>query len=624
MKNVRWLGALAGALTIASIGVARAEADAPPPAGAGLYAERCATCHDHAQDRIPSRAQLGERTPEQVVQALTTGLMRSQSIGLNLNDINALAEFLTGRAPGPELKPPPEQNLCARQEPARPAGASDWNGWGRSLDNARYQPEPGLAASELARLAPKWAFGLRGTSIYGQPAIAGGRLYVTSSAGRVYALDAASGCTHWTFDAAASARTAVTVAALPGGGLAAFMGDDSATVYALDAGTGRELWRQRLDTHPMARITGAPVYYDGRLYVPVSSLEELSAASPTYECCRFRGRVAALDAATGKVLWNTPIIARAPRPYRRSASGAQLYGPAGGAVWDSPTIDASRGVLYVGTGNSYTDVAAPTVNAVVAIELAGGRMRWVHQLTRNDNWVIGCAEPPRSPCPPGTSCNGPGVANCPREVGPDADFGNSPILRTLPNGRRVLLIGQKSGLVYGLDPDRRGATLWVTRAGPGSSLGGVEWGMAADASTVYAPVSNIYRGEGREPGGIAAIDIATGRVRWSAPPISAPCAFGTRGCTGAQSQAATLIPGAVFSGAQDGHLRAYATDSGTVIWDFDTAREFPSVNGVSAIGGSLDHGGPVVVDGVLYVLSGYGRINGQPGNLLLALSVDGK
>ena len=598
--------------------------EAPPvPAGDALYAERCASCHDHPRDRIPSRSQLETRTPEEVAQALTSGTMRAQSVGLNINDINALATRLTGRAPGAELRPPPEQNPCATSAAPRPAAATDWNGWGRDSDNSRFQPQPGLAPSDLPRLAPKWAFGLRGTSVYGQPALAGGRLYVTSSAGRVYSIDASSGCTFWTFDAQAAARTAVTLAPLPHG-LVAFMGDDSATVYALDAASGALRWQRQLDPHPMARITGAPVFRAGRLYVPISSLEEAPASDASYPCCTFRGGVAALDAASGAVLWHTRVIAAEPRPYRVSSSGTQLSGPAGGAVWNSPTIDTRRGLLYVGTGNSYTDIETPATNAVVAIGLASGQIRWVRQLNRADNWVIGCAAPIVSPCPRGATCRRGGEANCPRSVGPDADFGVSPILRTLRDGRQVLLAGQKSGLVHALDPDREGRRLWVSSAGPGGTLGGIEWGMAADDATLYAPISNVYATGGREPGGLAAIDIASGRVRWSAPPMQVDCAFGARGCSGAQSQAATLIPGAVLSGAQDGHLRAYATDDGRVLWDFDTARAFPTVNGVAAVGGSLDHGGPVVVDGVLYVLSGYGRINGQPGNLLLALSVDGR
>ncbi|MFO1409124.1 MAG: PQQ-binding-like beta-propeller repeat protein [Steroidobacteraceae bacterium] len=611
------------AVALLACGSAASAAEAPPPAGSALYAERCASCHDHPRDRIPPRAQLATRSPEEVAQALTSGTMRVQSVGLSITDVAALAVLLTGRAPGPELRPPPEQYRCAAGATPRPAGATDWNGWGRDGDNSRYQPQPGLEAAAVPRLAVKWAFGLRGTSVYGQPTVAGGRLYVTSSTGRLYSIDAASGCTWWTFDAQASARTAVSVAMLPRG-LVAFMGDDSATVYAVDAASGELLWQRRLDAHPMARITGAPVFRAGRLYVPVSSMEEVPASDPKYPCCTFRGAVAALDAASGAVLWYTHVIAAEPRAYRRSDSGTQLYGPAGGAVWNSPTIDAQRGLLYVGTGNSYTDIAAPATNAVVAIGLATGRVRWVRQLNRADNWVIGCAAPVINPCPPGDACRRGGVANCPKSVGPDADLGVSPILRTLADGRQVLLAGQKSGLVHALDPDREGRRLWVSSAGQGGIFGGVEWGMAADGTTVYAPVANVYGAGGHEPGGLAAIDIASGRVRWSAPPIRTACSFGARGCNSAQSQAATLIPGAVFSGAQDGHLRAYAADDGRVLWDFDTARAFPTVNGVAAVGGSLDHGGPVVVDGVLYVLSGYGRINGQPGNLLLALSVDGK
>ena len=403
------------------------------------------------------------------------------------------------------------------------------------------------------------------------------------------------------------------------------MGDDSATVYALDATSGRLLWRQKLDAHPMARITAAPVFRAGRLYVPISSLEEAPASAPGYAVLHLPRRRGGAGCRHGAVLWNTPVIAAGaaaiPQEQRRHA--AVWSGGRGGVELADHRCAPRAAVRRHGQFRTRT-LPAPTANSVVAIGLASGKLRWVRQLTRNDNWVIDCAAPVISPCPPGETCKGPGMANCPTTVGPDADFGNSPILRRLADGRELLSSARNPGWCMRSIPDRDGATVWVARAGQGSSLGGIEWGMAADATTVYAPISNVYGFGGQAPGGITALDIATGRVRWSAPPIRAACSFGVRGCTGAQSQAATLIPGAVFSGAQDGHLRAYAADSGRVIWDFDTAREFSSVNGVPAIGGSLDHGGAVVVDGVVYVLSGYGRINGQPGNLLLALSVDGK
>lgn len=592
-----------------SLGVAAAAPATEPPAdGPRLYAQFCAGCHDHPTVRIPARAVIGKRTADEVLQALDTGAMRAQAAGLNANDRIALATFLTGHAPSGTLgRLPPEADRCARNPPAVSTGPQ-WNGWGRDLASSRFQPQPGLTAAEVPRLTVRWAFGYRGPYVYGQPTVVGGRVYVTSAAGRVYSLDARTGCTHWSFDAQAPARTAMSVAPIGAGRLAALFGDDSATVYALDATSGQLIWKRRLDTHPDARITGAPVFHDGRLYVPVASLEELSAPAPGYPCCTFRGSVAALDASDGHVIWQTYTIDAKPRPYRRSAAGTQLYGPAGGSIWSAPTLDPRRHLLYVGTGNSYTDVPTTRTDSIMALQMATGAVRWVNQLHRADNYIVGCDSPATA-----------GEGNCPRHLGPDVDFGVSPILRTLPDGRQLLLTGQKSGQVYGLDPDT-GQVRWRTRVSPGSSLGGIEWGAAADQRQLYVAVSDIVAATGK-PGGLVALRIKDGTVAWRAAPPPPVCTWGPRSCSAAQSQAVTAIPGVVFSGSEDGHLRAYAAADGRVIWDFDTGRSFPSVNGVPAAGGSLDHGGPVIAGGMLFVNSGYGRIHGQPGNLLLAFAV---
>jgi polyvinyl alcohol dehydrogenase (cytochrome) len=242
------------------------------------------------------------------------------------------------------------------------------------------------------------------------------------------------------------------------------------------------------------------------------------------------------------------------------------------------------------------------------LRLDDGRIAWSHQLSANDNYVVGCE-------------NG-STENCPLHVGPDTDPAGSQILRTLPGGRRVLLAGAKSGLLYALDPASRGRQLWVARVGTGSELGGIEWGAAADAAQVYAAVSDITAKAGKGPGGLAAIRIADGKQVWSTPAPSPVCAWGTRNCTAAQSQAVSAIPGVVFSGSQDGHLRAFAAAYGQIVWDFDTAQPVETINGVPAAGGSLDHGGATVAGGMVYVNSGYGRITGQPGNVLLAFGLD--
>ena len=367
----------------------------------------------------------------------------------------------------------------------------------------------------------------------------------------------------------------------------------------------------KLDDQPVARITGSPVLHRDRLYVPVSSIEEVTGRSDKYECCKFRGSMAALDAFTGKLIWKTYSIPEEPKPYKKNSAGTQLYGPAGAAIWSAPTLDLKRGVLYAGTGNSYTDVPTGGPDAIIAFDLATGKIRWVNQVLPNDNFLVGCRQP--------------GVGNCPKEAGPDFDFGSSVILRKLPNGKDVILAGNKAGILFALDPDNQGKKLWENKVGSGTARGGIEWGFAADATTAYIPVADppILPSE-RKPG-LSAVKIATGEKVWYVPAPAAKCAWGASRCTNAQSAAATLIPGVVFSGNSDGHLRAYATGDGKIIWDFDTAAEaYNAVNGKQAKGGTIDAGGATIANGVLYINSGYGQIMGMSGNALLAFSVDGK
>jgi polyvinyl alcohol dehydrogenase (cytochrome) len=381
-------------------------------------------------------------------------------------------------------------------------------------------------------------------------------------------------------------------------------GDIRANAYAIDADTGAAIWKRKVDTHQSARVTGAPTFASGRLYVPVSSVEEAPGARPNYPCCTFRGSLVALDAATGAQIWKTYMIAEEPTIVGRNAAGTPLWKPAGVAIWTSPTIDVQKSVIYVATGNAYTSPAAPTSDAVVALDLKSGAILWARQATPNDAFVIGCK---------------PGIENCPDEVGPDFDFGNSPILRTLDDGRRVLALGQKSGVVYGLDPDDEGRVLWQFRAGKGSALGGIEWGSAADEQNIYVPVSDVLQPRD-EAGGLVAIRLSNGERVWHTPAPPLTCTGGP-GCTGAQSAAVSVIPGVVFSGSVDGHFRAYSTADGRIVWDFDTMRPFETVNGVKAQGGSIDAAGPVIAGGLVLTNSGYGQWRGRPGNVLLAFGL---
>ena len=585
-------------------------------AAAALWERECTVCHSGAADsRAPSRETLAMASPEAVVRTLTSGAMQDQGAALSVAERRALAEFLTGR-PASDAGPA-NWERCAQSPPmSDPSEAPGWNGWGVTVRNTRFQPahQAGLTAADVPRLTLKWAFGFpEATQAWAQPVIASGRLFVGSHNGHVYSLDARTGCTHWIFTARTAVRTAISVAPHQDG-YAAYFGDMAGTVYAVDAANGELVWSRRVDDHPVARITGAPTFFEGRLYVPVSSLEEGSGMIPGYECCRFRGSIVALDAATGGVIWKTYTLDE-PTPIGPTPTGAQGWGPSGAAIWNAPTIDAARGVLYTATGNQYTGPDRETGDAVLALDMRDGAFKWTRQLLSADIFGSTCLQGAAPPV-------------CPEDTGPDYDFGNSPILATRPDGRDLIVIGQKSGVGWALDPDKEGEVVWQYRAGEGGLNGGMQWGSATDGDYAYFPVSDApYPGvpETREPpppGGLHAVRLDTGERAWYAPPADPACDPGP-GCNAAQIAAITVMPGVVFSGSNDGVLRAYGTRDGSVIWAFDSNREFETVNGVPASGASLNGAGPTVVDGMLYVNSGYfGYGVGRPGNVLLAFGVE--
>jgi polyvinyl alcohol dehydrogenase (cytochrome) len=505
-----------------------------------------------------------------------------------------------------------EEGRCGASAPLADDSAARWNGWGPDVTNTRFQPVEagGLTAEDLPNLRLKWAFGYpREGQPRGQPAVVGGRLFTGSQAGAVYALDAATGCTHWSFETEAGVRSATSVGphSFEDGreGYAVYVVDRAAHVYALDADTGEQIWRRRIDDHSAVRATGALTLHDGRLYVPLSGVTEaMTGASPNYPCCTFRGSMTALDAATGEVLWRTYTVPE-PQPRGTSSAGVQLWGPAGVGIWNSPTVDVERGLIYSGTGPAYAGPAPDTINAVVAFDMEDGEIRWVQQFTPGDVWLAGC-DPAAGENP-----------NCPDPQGPDLDFSASPILTTTPEGRDIIVIPQKSGMVHALDPNDDGKPLWSYRAGPGGPIGGV-WGSAVSDGLMFVAVGGYTNAE---TGGLHAVRIEDGEREWYTPPQPLLCEPGP-GCSQTQSAAVTAIPGAVFSGAADGGLRAYSAEDGSVIWTFDTNQRFETVNGVEANGGSIDGPGVVVAGGMVYALSGNAGFVGRPGNVLLAFGAD--
>lgn len=608
---------LASAVAGWSIAIVGLSSQAPPPAqdlshpqgtNAGIFAftGNCASCHDTRRDGAPDRYTLNARTPEEVLAKMSAGPHEQYVQALTEFQKRVVAVYVGGRPLGAAATGDAStmSNRCQAAPPFAPFTGSEWNGWGVDAENSRFQSNPGLSAEDAGKLTLKWAFGFPfGNSSYGQPSVVGGRVFVGADTGFVYSLDSTTGCVYWSFRANAGVRTAPTVGpSRVAGSYLLYFGDIRANVYAVDAQTGRLIWQERLDPHPIARVTGAPKLVDGRLYVPLSSLEESGAGHPLYPCCTFRGGLAAYDALTGKRLWKSFTVAQEPRRLKVTSKGTQLWAPAGAGVWSSPTVDVKRRAVYVATGNGYTQPADEASDAVLAYDIETGRRLWVKQVMAADAYVRDCPGIYRPNVPTANKSE-----TCPDELGPDMDFGNAPILRTLPNGRTLIVIGQKDGHAWGLDPDRKGEVVWSRQLGLGweNGGGGMMWGSAADNRLAYFPVT---RTDDRL--GLAAVSIASGEIAWRAKP---PMGGGAP---------VTVMPGVVFFGSSTGTLYAFSTIDGHAIWTFDTAREFDTVNGASARGGNINAAGPVVARGMVFVASGYSDLGGGVrGNVLLAFGV---
>jgi len=600
-------------VTLLTVGLASAaEKD-----GEAVYLANCSICHDRSVARAAPLDALRAMSARAVLQAVTSGPMQPQAESLTDAERRLVAEFIAGKAIADEVVA--EAPRCS-DGPAgfSPVPGSSWNGWGAGLTNARFQPtaKAGVTADNVSKLELRWAFGVPGAAVmYGQPTVVGGRVFIGTARSRVHSLDAKTGCSYWSFDTSAAVRSAPVLGRIADRNVV-FFGDRRAYVYALDARTGELLWRTLADEQARSRITGGITLYKGRLFVPITGGEEGPSLSPDYECCKQRGAVVALDAKDGSIVWHTYSIPDEAKPRGKNSSGTRNWGPSGAGVWCAPTVDEKLNLIYVGTGDNHSTPASETSDAVMALDVDTGEVAWIHQFTPGDAFNISCI--------PGYG----DIANCPDPEGPDADVANSPILVEMPSGRRLLLVGQKSGEIHAIDLEDR-EVAWTHRIGKGGYVGGVQWGPATDGEAVYVALSDLTSERVPGPdgktvprvsstigGGLWAFKISTGQEIWAAPP--AECPPDRKGCSPAQSAAVSVVPGVVFSGAVDGHLRGYSTKDGSVIWDYDTVREYETVNGVPGRGGALNAAGPTIVDGMLFVNSGYGSI---PGNVLLAFGL---
>jgi polyvinyl alcohol dehydrogenase (cytochrome) len=580
--------------------------------GEAVYEKRCAVCHDQVNERIPPRETLQKMPSARILRALDAGPMMAVAFTISREDRMAVAAYLGTNAP---VAGPPAAAFCAdRTVKLSKAPKTSWNGWSPAPDNARFQTEASarLSTDQVRGLKLKWAFGFDGdATAFAPPTVIDGQVFIGSAGGLVHAMRAETGCLQWVFQANGPVRSSILAVPL-GNRHALLFGDMTGWFYALKAETGELIWKVQVNTHDSTRLSGGPAVLGGTVYVPVASWEETRSADAEYNCCTFRGSVVALRIRDGKQLWKT-WMTDAPTERGLSPRGTKIFGPSGVGVWSAPTIDARRKLLYVGTGDNYSEPATSTSDAVLALDLATGHIVWSRQLTAQDVFNGACAGDPRG-------------------CGPDFDFGSSPILTHSQDGRELLLAGQKSGIVWALDPAKNGEVVWQARVGKGGTNGGVQWGMASDGVNVFATVSDVKRSRQTSQidprrnlvdpnvgGGLTALRVADGSQEWHV--AAPPCPEGAPvGCSPSQPGAVTEIPGVVFATSTDGHIRAHSVEDGTLLWDFNTMRDFETVNGVNARGGSIDGPGAVVVNGMVFITSGYPRNGGVPGNVLLAFS----
>ena len=582
--------------------------------GKPLYIEHCAGCHEAQVYKAPHTTWLELMSPQVLYRSITEGIMQSQAAHLSDEDKQHIVEYITQMRLG-DPNAAPEVAWC--EGPAAAFTALDESrltGWGH--DTRRYVPADiaGFNRSQIADLELKWSFGFpASTRARSQPTIAMDAVFVGSQDGTVYAFDLETGCVRWTFAARAEVRTGITLGSRgPEGIPTAYFGDIIANLYAVDANTGELIWQTSADEHHSATLTGTPAFTDGNLYVPVSSLEVVTAANPDYACCTFRGHVMAVDGNDGGVLWDSYAIPNPPSAVGTTSAGTDMLGPSGAPVWTSPTVDVEKNLLIFGTGENYSSPADSNSDAVIAVALDSGERVWSRQTFPGDAWNVACmmADNP----------------NCPTEDGPDYDQASSPLLVEISAGKTVVVAGQKDGRVFALDWETGQTKLWEVKLGRGSIQGGVHFGMASDGTTVYVPINDMNdtrNGEWLDPEqarpGVSAVNAATGEILWQHVQENV-CGDGRPFCDPGVSAAITATDGAVVAGHLDGVIRIYDGASGDIVWSYDTTTPVTGTNGVVAKGGGMSGSGPAIGAGHMVINSGYGLYNHEAGNALLVFA----
>ena len=601
------------------------EMPAGPHPGEGIYKAKCAACHDNPElTKAPPRETLAKLSPGTITNALITGIMIPQAVGLSSKDISDVSNYL-GKAEV-EIETWTEAMKCpaSRATPKLDA-APTVSTFGFDMSNKR-QLDPakvGLAGKDLTKLELQWAIAFpKAITMRSQAAVVGNTLFlpVGESNNRLFAFDisdAQKPCLQWIYTAQQTLRTSAGYGVRQDGKKVVLVGDMGGFVHMVDATNGKELWAAHMGLFPASISTGTPVLVGDKVIAPSSQYEIMLAAQDTYECCKIHGGVVALDAMTGKRVWEGHTMEQA-KPIKDRGDGKMIWGPSGAPVWNSPSIDLKRNRLYVGTGEANSAPAHRNTNALLAFDLKDGSIKWEHQATPDDVFNVGC------------NPNG-GPKNCPTKaetVFRDVDFGASTIIAKAPNGKELVLAGQKSGTVWALNPDD-GSLVWRRDIGTGGPNGGVHWGIAADDTHVYAPISYPGRsipGQDVDPTlkpGLYAVNLNDGTIDWKfeATPdcTDARKKFVPR-CNGlfGLSGAPTVIGDHIITGGLDGRVYMVEKKTGKLVWTFDTAREFETLNGVKGNGGSVDNASIIAANGMVILNSGYGLFGQGSGNVMLA------
>ena len=575
--------------------------------GQKVYVANCAVCHSQTgptKNGGPNVLFLAGMTPRAIYSALRFGKMKVQGNTLTDEQQKSVAQFLTN-SPMVETTLPKTAYTAfstAKNVPIK-------SGWGGNLEGTGYENQSPINVKNVASLSVKWTFAFPdGTLVRSKPAVVGDWLIVGSQFGDVYALHKKTGKIGWHYQGSAAIRGAIHAVKNANGETIVYFADYATNVYALTLTAGKEIWKVRAGIHPQSANTGSVVVYQNTVFVPLTSSEVISSKDPNFDCCTSSGELVAVNAGTGDIKWRHRVIAKESKESGKKKNGKSFFGPSGAIVWCSPTLDTQRGLVYIGTGENYTDPPTNTSDAIQAIDIKTGKLVWNFQATPQDTWNLAC----------------PGEPNCPDNAGPDLDFGSAPLLvKGGYHGKDILVAGQKSGVVHALDP-ATGKVIWQTRVGKGGALGGIHWGMATDGQKVYvANADNKYALDPRDTTrkaspGLFALSVSTGEVVWQAPTPTCPTG---KNCIEANSAAPLALPDLVFAGTLEGHIRAFDSKTGKVLWEFDTAKAYETVNGIVGKGGSIDGPSPVLSDNMLFVNSGYGMFGELPGNVLIAFEL---